>query len=100
MQHGPSVTARALNIGVALLREHRERGLGSSAQAAFATYLFQTTLVERLEAGTDVANTAEQRAIEKAGFRREGVARHAQFRDGHWRDLVMFSRLCGDPPPA
>ncbi len=99
VQHGPSVTARALNIGIVLLPEHRGRGLGSSAQAAFAAYLFRNMLVERLEAGTDVANVAEQRALENAGFRREGIARHAQFRDGQWRDLVMFSRLRGDPAP-
>lgn len=80
VQHGPSSTARALNIGIMLLPEHRGRGLGSAAQAVFADYLFANTLIERLEAGTDVGNRAEQRALEKAGFRREGVARHAQFR--------------------
>lgn len=96
VRHGPSSTARALNIGITLLREHRGRGLGSAAQAAFADYLFANTLVERLEAGTDVENLAEQRALEKAGFQREGTARHAQFRAGQWHDLVMYSRLRGD----
>lgn len=99
VQHGPSSTARALNIGIALLPEHRGRGLGSAAQAAFADYLFAHTLVERLEAGTDIDNVAEQRALEKAGFLREGIARHAQFRAGQWRDLVVYSRLRGDNSP-
>lgn len=96
VQHGPSITARALNIGIALLPEHRGRGLGTAAQVAIAEYLFANTLIERLEAGTDVANLAEQRALEKAGFQREGVLRHAQFRDGQWHDLVMYSLLRGD----
>ena len=100
VRHGPASTARALNIGIVLRPEHRGRGLGTAAQAAFAEYLFATTLIERLEAGTDVENVAEQRALEKAGFRREGVARHAQFRAGAWHDLVTFSRLRGDPAPA
>jgi RimJ/RimL family protein N-acetyltransferase len=100
VQHGPSSTARALNIGITLLAEHRGRGLGSAAQASFAEYLFANTLVERLEAGTDVENVAEQRALENAGFAREGVARHAQFRAGHWHDLVVFSRLRGDRPAS
>jgi len=39
---------------------------------------------------------AEQRALEKANFLREGIARHAQFRAGQWRDLVVYSRLRGD----
>lgn len=96
VRHGPASTARALNIGITLLPEYRGRGLGTAAQAAFAEYLFAHTLVERLEAGTDVENVAEQRALEKAGFQREGIARHAQYRAGQWRDLVMYSRLRGD----
>lgn len=99
VRHGPSSTARALNVGITLLPEHRGRGLGTAAQAAFAAHLFRTTLVERLEAGTDVENVAEQHALEKAGFTREGTARHAQFRDGAWHDLVVYSRLRGDPAP-
>jgi len=73
------------------------RGYGTAAQEALAHYLFQTTLVERLEAGTDVDNLAEQRALEKAAFQREGVLRHAQYRRGQWHDLVRYGRLRDDP---
>ena len=41
-------------------------------------------------------NLAEQRALERAGFTREGVLRHAQFRGGGFHDLVIYSRLRGD----
>jgi RimJ/RimL family protein N-acetyltransferase len=54
--------------------------------------------VERLEASTDIDNVAEQRALEKAGFLREGVLRHAQYRAGSWRDVVLYGRLRHDPP--
>jgi RimJ/RimL family protein N-acetyltransferase len=40
-----------------------------------------------------VENVAEQRALERAGFTREGVLRHAQFHLGHWRDTVIYSVL-------
>jgi RimJ/RimL family protein N-acetyltransferase len=40
-----------------------------------------------------VANIAEQRALEWAGFTREGVLRGACFRAGAWRDMVMYSVL-------
>jgi RimJ/RimL family protein N-acetyltransferase len=96
VQHGPSSTARALNVGISLLVEHRGRGYGTAAQAALADYLFANTLIERLEATTDVDNVAEQRALTKAGFHREGIIRHGQFRAGAWHDLVTFSRLRGD----
>ena len=38
-------------------------------------------------------NLAEQRALERAGFTREGVLRHSQFRAGRWRDNVIYSVL-------
>ncbi len=93
VQHGPSSACRALNIGIMLLPEHRNCGYGSAAQRALARYLFATMLIERVEAETDVDNIAEQRALEKAGFTREGVLRSAQFRDGQWRDTVLYSVL-------
>lgn len=99
VRYGPSVTARALNVGISLLFEHRGRGYGTAAQAALAEYLFANTLIERVEAITDVDNVAEQKALTKAGFQREGVIRHGQWRTGAWHDLVVYSRLRGDAVP-
>jgi RimJ/RimL family protein N-acetyltransferase len=45
-----------------------------------------------------VDNIAEQKALEKAGFTREGVMRGTGWRDGTWRDGVTYSRLRTDPP--
>ena len=91
--HGPSAACRALNIGISLLPGQRGHGYGSAAQRALAEYLFATTLTERIEAETDVENIAEQRALERAGFTREGVLRDTQFRAGRWRDNVIYSVL-------
>jgi len=54
-------------------------------------------LADLREAGTDIANVAEQKALEKAGFRRDGVMRQAQYRDGTWHDTAMYSRPRSDP---
>ena len=43
--------------------------------ARLDAYLFATTLVNRLQAVTDLENLAEQRVLERIGFRREGVLR-------------------------
>jgi RimJ/RimL family protein N-acetyltransferase len=96
VQHGPTPACRALNIGISLFPEHRGHGYGPAAQRALAQYLFATTLVERVEATTDVENVAEQRALERAGFTREGILRHSQFRAGRWRDTVVYSVLRGE----
>lgn len=96
VQHGPSVACQALNIGISLFPDHRGRGYGTAAQRQLADYLFSTYVIERVEASTDVENVAERRALAAAGFTEEGVMRHAQFRAGKWRDVVMYSRLRDD----
>jgi RimJ/RimL family protein N-acetyltransferase len=56
-------------------------------------YLFDTRPVHRLEAYTEVDNLAEQHALEKSGFVREGVLRELFFRDGAWRSSVVYAQL-------
>lgn len=94
--HGPNVGSIALNIGIALRPEARGHGHGARAQRMLAEYLFHTFPVHRVEASTDVDNTAEQKALERAGFRPEGVARGAQWRAGSWHDLMTYARLRTD----
>ena len=94
--YGPNAGSRCWNIGITLLGQWRGRGVGSRAQQLLAEHLLSTTPVTRVEASTNVENVAEQRALEKAGFTREGVLRSAQFRDGGWHDLAVFSRVRGD----
>jgi [ribosomal protein S5]-alanine N-acetyltransferase len=83
-------------IGIALFPEHRGRGIGTEAQRQLVSYLFRTTTVHRLEAGTEIDNLAEQRALEKIGFRREGVLRGLYFRGGSWRDSAIYGLLRED----
>lgn len=86
------------NIGIALLPEWRGKGFGTQAQRLLARYLFAHTTVQRIEAATEVGNVAEQRALEKAGFTREGVHRSTGWRDGAYRDGVWYSMLRSDQP--
>jgi RimJ/RimL family protein N-acetyltransferase len=94
--YGPNSGSRARNIGISIAASVRGQGVGSRAQRLLVEHLFATTDAVRVEASTDVANVAEQRALEKAGFVREGVLRSAQARaDGH-HDLVSYSFLRSD----
>ncbi|MFE3263055.1 GNAT family N-acetyltransferase [Streptomyces sp. NPDC059215] len=81
------------NIGISLLVTERGKGYGRQAQRRLVEYLFAHTKVNRIEASTEVVNIAEQRALEGAGFTREGVLRGACFRAGAWRDMVIYSVL-------
>ena len=93
---GPRI---AYNIGILLYPEHRGKGLGSAAQCLMADHLFSTTLAGRVEAITGTDNVAEQRALEKAGFQKEGVLRGLGYNRGHYGDGVMYSRIRSDPHP-
>ena len=72
-------------IGIALLPQARGKGHGTEAQRQLTRYLFAHTTVHRIEAITATGNIAEQRALEKAGFTREGVLRGIGWREGAWR---------------
>jgi RimJ/RimL family protein N-acetyltransferase len=95
--YGPPPESRAWNIGISLVPEARGHGYGGIAQRLLADWLFANTDANRVEASTDVDNVAEQRALEKAGFTREGVARGSQFRAGAYHDLITYARLRRDP---
>jgi RimJ/RimL family protein N-acetyltransferase len=94
--YGPNAGSKARNIGISLVPAAQGRGIGSRAQRLIADHIFATTDAGRVEASTDVANIGEQRALEKAGFRREGVLRGAQVRADGRHDLVSYSILRGD----
>ena len=80
--YGPNLLSLAWKIGITLLPEYRGRGYGSMAQRIVAHHLFAHTESNRVEADTDVENIVEQRALERAGFIREGISRGAQYRQG------------------
>lgn len=84
------------NIGIGLLASARGHGYGTSAQRLLAEYLFAHTQANRVEASTEVDNTAERRSLEKAGFTFEGVLRGACFRAGRWRDMASYSMVRAD----
>jgi RimJ/RimL family protein N-acetyltransferase len=90
---GPNPESANPMIGIWLRRQARGRGVGTAAQRALVARFFQETIVNRIEAHTDVENIAEQRALEKIGFTKEGVIRGAQWRQGVFRDGNLYSIL-------
>ena len=94
--HGPNLGSRAVSIGISLHPSARGRGIGTVAQSLLARALHRAGVV-RVQASTDVTNTAEHRALAQAGFVREGVARGAQVRASGRHDLVQFGCLPGEP---
>lgn len=85
-------------FGISLWPSARGKGHGTAAQVMLAQYLFANSPVNRVQAMTDAENTAEQRALEKAGFTREAVLKGMAFRAGTWRDEVLYRMLRSELP--
>ncbi len=81
------------SLGIELARSARGRGIGTLAHRLLVDYLFAQTVLHRIEAYTETDNVAERRALEKSGFSLEGTMRGVAFRDGQWRDGVLYG-LC------
>lgn len=69
------------------------KGYASEAVRLLVDYLFAGYPVERIMAFTDADNAPAQRVLDRNGFRREGRLRRAMFRDGRWRDALIYAVL-------
>lgn len=90
--------AYVFEFGISLWPAARGKGHGTATQRLLARYLFAHSPVNRIQAWTETDNIAEQRALEKAGFVREGVLREYSYRDGAWRDEVLYRMLRSELP--
>ena len=90
--YGPTITSKAMNIGISIVEEFRGQGFGSIAQRLLAEELHRQGFV-RVEASTDITNIAEQKALKNAGFIFEGTLRKAQGRADGLHDLQVWSHL-------
>ncbi|OLF04391.1 N-acetyltransferase [Actinophytocola xinjiangensis] len=90
--------AYVVEFGISLWPRWRGKGYGTAAQVLLARYLFAHSPVNRIQAWTEADNVGEQRALEKAGFVREAVLREYAFRDGAWRDEIMYRMLRRELP--
>jgi aminoglycoside 6'-N-acetyltransferase len=79
-----------VEIGISLLPEYRGRGLGTAAVTLVTDRLFRDERAERVQATTDVRNTAMRRVFEKLGFVEEGVMRGFMPSEGGRADYVLY----------
>jgi RimJ/RimL family protein N-acetyltransferase len=65
----------------------------SEAITVIVDYLFLSKDIVRIQAKADPENIASWKALEKAGFKKEGVLRKTFFCRGKWRDDCIYSIL-------
>jgi [ribosomal protein S5]-alanine N-acetyltransferase len=86
-------------IGIGVAPEHRGQGLGTAAQDLLVEYLLDHTTAHRIEALTNDANTAEQKALERLGFQKEGLMRGRSFLRGKYLGVLVYGLLRTDRRP-
>jgi RimJ/RimL family protein N-acetyltransferase len=87
-------------VAVSVFPEARGRGIAPRAMRLGAEWGLRELGLGRVFAEAAADNVASLRAIEKAGFQREGVLRAHCKTHGHRHDCVMFSLLPGDIDPG
>jgi RimJ/RimL family protein N-acetyltransferase len=85
--------SKQLEIGYSLIPSERGKGYCSEAVKIMVDYLFLSKEIMRIQAQTDQRNTASQKVLEKAGFKREGTLRKNFFIRGEWTDDYIYSIL-------
>jgi RimJ/RimL family protein N-acetyltransferase len=83
-------------LAVAVFPPARGRGVASRALHLAAVWGLRELGLERVFAETAVENLASVRAIEKAGFQREGLLRAHCKTHGQRHDCIIFSVVRGD----
>ena len=84
------------NLAVSVFPEARGRGIASRALRLGALWGLRDLGLARVAAEAAVDNHASIRAIEKAGFQREGMLRAHCKTHGSRHDCVMFSLVAAD----
>jgi ribosomal-protein-alanine N-acetyltransferase len=84
----------AREIGYVMLSpEHRNKGIATKAVNLLTRYLFDSLLINRLEIRMDTQNLASEKVAMNCGFKKEGVARAANFVRGRHVDMHVYALL-------
>ena len=88
--------AQAASVGYWIGAPYVGRGHMTDAVKAVLPFAFATLGLHRLEAACLPHNLPSTRVLEKAGFKREGVARRYLKINGVWQDHDLFALLQDD----
>jgi RimJ/RimL family protein N-acetyltransferase len=72
------------------------RGVGKEAGKLIVGHGFNALNLQRIYCGTSADNLGMQKLADYLGFKQEGVARQALFKDGAYRDIFLYGLLKDD----
>ncbi|WP_134679786.1 GNAT family N-acetyltransferase [Paracoccus ravus] len=93
IRRGP---AQSATIGYWIGQPHARQGFMREAIGALVNHAFAGMDLSRIEAACLPENVASRGALERAGFKYEGVAQSYLQINGRWRNHVLYSNLRTD----
>jgi len=72
------------------------RGYATDAMRVRTKFAFETLNLHRVESEALADNEASQKALERVGYRREGVFRERFWSEGRWHDTIWYAILDED----
>jgi [ribosomal protein S5]-alanine N-acetyltransferase len=78
-------------LGYWIDQQHQGRGFATEAVRATTTFAFSAAQLHRIQAAVMPHNSRSIRVLEKAGYRREGVAERYLYIAGRWEDHVLYA---------
>lgn len=85
-----------IEMGFMLDLVHSGKGYGSQALACLVNYAFYNLAFHKITATCSIHNIASQKALERNGFRKEGILRHNSMVDDHYIDDCIYGLLIHD----
>lgn len=83
-------------IGYWLVKDAVGKGIVTQSCKALIDYCFKELGLHRIEIKAAVANYKSQAVSEKLGFKKEGILREAEFVNGRFLDLYVYSLLSSE----
>ena len=87
------LAAGQTELGYFIVPKERNKGYVSETIQIMVDYLFLSRDIVRIQAKADPENVASWKALEKAGFLREGILRKVSYCRGEWRNDCVYSIL-------
>lgn len=84
------------NLGYWVAATHRNRGYATTAVRLAVAFAFGDGGLHRVQAAVMPRNGPSLRVVEKAGFRREGVAERYLRINGRWEDHAIYAITADD----
>ena len=84
---------RRAELGFAVLTRLWGQRILSGSFPVVIAFAFERLRLHRLEADVEPSNLRSMRALERAGFRREGVLRERYFQEGEAQDAIVYGLL-------